>query len=80
MAGQSSINTGTAQNAGVWTKWDDINTKKANYSLPNGTAVEIIGEPQYNRAKGRNYVRISFEHKGKLKVGWVAASIVGMGR
>ena len=80
VTGGTSVNTGSSSNAGVWKKFEDIASKKANYSVPNGTDVVILGAPQYNSAKGRNYVQVQFEYKGKTKKGWIAASIVGMGR
>ena len=74
------VDTGTASNAGVWKNWDDITSRKANYSLPNGTVVTLLGESRYNGSKKRNYVRIGFTHKGKSCKGWIASSIVGLKR
>ena len=74
------ISTGEDQNAGIWKKWDSIGIKKADDSLENGTAVNIVGTPRYHRAKGRNYVEIEYKKKGSKKKGWVAASIVGLKR
>ena len=79
ITGGNTVNTG-AGNAGVWKKFEDIATQQARYSLPNGTDVAVIGAPQYNEAKGRNYVKIQFTRKGKPTKGWIAASIVGLGR
>ena len=78
--GSAVINTGSSQNAGIWKKWENIASGKASDSLENGFAVEIIGSPRYNEAKGRNYVMISYLKKGVLKKGWIAASIVGLKR
>ena len=80
-AGDTAIvDTGTTANAGVWKKWDDIAGGKANYSLPNGTPVTLLGSSKYNSSKKRNYVQIEFTHKGKTCKGWIAASIVGLKR
>ena len=80
VSGGVDVNTGSDSNAGVWKKFEDIGSRKASYSLPNGTDVEILGAAQYHSGKGRNYVKIQFTHKGKTRKGWIAASIVGMGR
>lgn len=80
VTGGTGVNTGSEGNAGVWKKFEDIGSKQASYSLPNGTDVVIIGAPQYHSGKGRNYVKIQFNRKGQTKKGWIAASIVGMGR
>lgn len=79
VTGGNIVNTG-AGNAGVWKKFDEIATQQARYSLPNGTDVAVVSAPRYCEAKGRNYVQIQFAHKGKTQKGWIAASIVGMGR
>lgn len=76
----SHIRTGDDQNAGIWKKWDSIGSKRADDSLENGTAVNIVGAPKFHHAKGRNYVEIEYKKKGKTKKGWVAASIVGLKR
>ena len=80
VTGGTNIDTGMDSNAGVWKRFEDIATKKADYSLKNGTDVTIIGTPQFNNVKRRNYVEIQFKSKGKIKKGWVAASIVGLKR
>jgi len=74
------INTGDDQNAGIWARWESIGVRKADDSLKNGTMVHIIGAPRYHEGKHRNYVEIAYTHKGKMKKGWVAASIVGLKR
>lgn len=74
------IQTGDDQHAGVWKSFEDIATKKASASLANGTVVNITGAPRYHEAKGRHYVQIEYLKKGVVKTGWVAASIVGLGR
>ena len=80
VTGGKTVNTGSDSNAGVWKKFEDIATRKASYSLPNGTKATVVGEPKYNKAKGRNYVQIQFTYKGSTKKGWIAASIVGLKR
>ena len=80
ITGGVAVNTGIDRNAGVWKAFDHIATKPADYSLPNGTDVAILGAPQYHSGKGRNYVKIQFTHKGKTCTGWIAASIVGLKR
>ena len=77
---QAPIQTGGDQPAGVWKNFEDIATKKASGSLVNGTVVNVVGAPRFNEAKGRNYVQIEYLKKGVVKTGWVAASIVGLGR
>ena len=56
VSGGTDVNTGSDGNAGVWKKFEDIGSKKASYSLPNGTDVGILGAPQFHSGKGRNYV------------------------
>lgn len=76
----ASIDTGNDQRAGIWTKWENIATRKADDTLENGTKVNTISALKYNETKERNYVQIAYTHKGKMKKGWVAASIVGLKR
>ena len=51
-------------------------------SLPNGTIVDTVSDKLvYDAESGRNFVEISYrDQNGKLRDGWVAASIVGLPR
>ena len=51
-------------------------------SLPSGTQVDTVTDKVvYDPASGRNFVEINFTDKnGNARVGWVAASIVGLPR
>lgn len=80
VTGGTEIDTGMDGNAGVWKRFEDIATKRADYSLKNGTDVTILGASRFNEVKKRHYVEIQFKSKGKFKKGWVAASIVGLKR
>ena len=80
ISGGTAVKTGTDGNAGVWKRFDAIASGKADYSLPNGTDVTIIGAPKYHSGKGRHYVQIQFVRKGRTCKGWIAASIVGLAR
>ncbi len=51
-------------------------------SLPSGTQVDTVTDKLvYDAVSGRNFVEIKFTDKsGNSRVGWVAASIVGLPR
>ena len=71
-------NTGTADNAAVR---NAPGNGKIIASLPNGTRVDTIGSPVYDSATDRNWIQVRFTtSRGNEKVGWIAASIVGLKR
>lgn len=46
-------------------------------SIPNGTRVDIVtGRLEYDEGSHRNFVQVNFNGK----IGWIAASIIGMPR
>lgn len=73
-----TVNTGTAQRAGIWKKFEDISNKAASDGLANDTVVNTIGDPKYVGAKDRSFIEIEYMKKGKKKKGWIAASILGI--
>ena len=73
-----TVNTGTPQNAAIK---DAPGDGKVIASLPNGTVVDTIGAPCYDRETKRNWIQVTFvTASGKKKKGWIAASIVGLPR
>jgi len=72
------INTGTEQNAAIR---NAPGNGKIIASLPNGTRVDTIGSPIYDSGTDRNWIQIRFTTaSGNVKVGWIAASILGLKR
>ncbi len=70
--------TGTSENAAVRPY---PGSNKVIGSLPNGTTVNTISQPQYHSDTGRHWVQIQFIDKhGAVKTGWIAASILGYPR
>ena len=75
---QKTVYTGTPEKAAIRNAPGD---GKVIAALPNGTVVDTLGAPVYDRATGRNWVEVRFTNShGKSKKGWIAASIVGMKR
>ena len=73
------VNTGTDDKAAV--RRDHCKGKNQIAALENGTMVNTISDLVFDPESGRNWVEIEFtDKKGKLRTGWIAASIVGLKR
>ena len=73
----TTVNTGTEQNAAIR---NAPGNGKIIASLKNGTLVNTVGTPVYDVGTDRNWIKVKFKNKGKILIGWVAASIVGLKR
>ena len=79
---QRLVNTGTTDNAAIRSA-PTQGRKNQIASLPNGSLVDTLNESFLSRdpVSGRNYVEIRFTDKnGRVRTGWIAASIVGLPR
>ncbi len=73
------VDTGTSDKAAI--RSGPSKTARQIASLANGAVVDTIGQSVYDPASGRNFVQISFTDRGgQKKIGWIAASIVGLPR
>ena len=74
-----TVNTGTSDKAVV--RSGPSTGKRQIASLVNGSQVNTIGNPVYDEASGRNWIKVSFtDENGALKTGWMATSLLGMKR
>jgi hypothetical protein len=73
----TTVNTGTDQNAAIR---NAPGNGDIIASLKNDTPVDTVGTPVYDPGTDRNWIMVKFKQKGKIRTGWVAASIVGLKR
>ena len=73
----ATVNTGTADNAAIR---NAPGNGAIIASLKNGTLVNTVSTPVYDVGTDRNWIQIKFKQKGKVRTGWIAASIVGLKR
>lgn len=73
----ATVNTGTEDKAAIR---NAPGNGAVIASLKNGTLVDTVGTPVYDAGTDRNWIQVKFKHKGKIRTGWIAASIVGLKR